>query len=185
MAAPNIRYCRLCGSPVRQQIPEMDHLPRAVCSQCGYVDYVNPINVVGTIAVWEGEADGPRILLCRRAIEPRHGYWTVPAGFLELGESIAEGALRETVEEAGAHVELGPLFSVIDVLHAGQVHLLLRARMTGLHLDPGPETLETALVRIDEIPWVDLAFRTVATALRHWVADHERGAFEVHTDVIG
>lgn len=184
MAAPEIRFCRLCGAPSEQTVPPMDNRTRAVCTSCGYVDYVNPINVVGTIPVWEDESEGPRILLCRRAIEPRLGFWTVPAGFLETGESIAQGALRETEEESGAHVELSEVFSVLDVLRAGQVHILLRARMLDLHVDPGPETLETTLVRIDEIPWDELAFRTVRTALQDWVTDHHRGQFGLHTGVI-
>lgn len=185
MQVPDIRYCRLCGAPSAQTFPELDNRPRAVCTRCGYVDYVNPINVVGTIPVWEGESDGPRILLCLRAIEPRRGYWTLPAGFMEIGETVAEGAVRETREEAGANVELGGLFSVFDVVHTNQVHLFHRARLLDLDLDPGPETLETRLVSVDEIPWETLAFRTVRAALTAWVADYRRGVFTVHTGQVG
>lgn len=180
MPALDIRFCRLCGAPSSPIVPLDDNRERAVCTRCGFVDYVNPVNVVGTIPVWEGEADGPRILLCRRAIEPRRGYWTLPAGFMEVGETIREGAARETAEEAGAHIEMGELYAVYDVVHAAQVHLFHRARLLDLELAPGPETLETTLVRIDEIPWNELSFRTVEAALRDWVADHERGEFTMH-----
>ncbi|WP_226343923.1 NUDIX hydrolase [Agilicoccus flavus] len=184
MPFPDIRFCRLCGAPTAPTIPAMEDRERAVCTECGYVDYVNPINVVGTIPVWHGEADGPRILLCLRNIEPRRGFWTLPAGFLEYGETAADGAARETREEAGAHIELEGLFSVLDVVHAGQIHLFYRARLLDLDLAPGPETIENRLVSIDEIPWDELAFLTVRRALEAWVADHERGSFEVHTGVV-
>lgn len=180
MAYPDIRFCRLCGSATVRRVPEMEDRERAVCPSCGYVDYINPINVVGTVPVWE-DGDGPRILLCRRNIEPRYGYWTLPAGFLESGETTAVGAARETREEAGARVELGPLFTVFDVLRAGQVHLFYRARLLDLDLEPGPETIENALVPLEDIPWDELAFRTVRATLRAWVTDRERGEFGLHT----
>lgn len=180
MPYPRIRFCRLCGAPTQPRIPPLEDRERAVCPACGYVDYVNPINVVGTVPVWE-EADGPRILLCRRNIEPRFGFWTLPAGFLEYGESSRDGARRETTEEAGARVELQELFTVLDVVHAGQVHLLYRARLLDLDLAPGAETIENRLVRPQEIPWGELAFRTIDYALRCWVDDHRRGSFGLHT----
>ena len=180
MAAPDIRSCRLCGTPTEQRIPEMEDRLRAVCPACGYVDYVNPVNVVGTVPVWWGEDDGPRILLCLRNIEPRKGFWTLPAGFLETGETTAEGAARETWEEAGARVEMEGLFSVLDVVRAGQVHLFYRARLLDLDLAPGPETIENRLVTIEEIPWNEIAFRTVRQTLEHWVADSEAGSFGLH-----
>jgi len=120
------------------------------------------------------------VLLCRRNIEPRYGLWTLPAGFLELGESTAEGALRETDEESGAHVELQDLFTVLDVVRAGQVHFFYRARMLDMHLAPGPETIEARLFREHEVPWDELAFRTVRTTLEHFFADRRAGAFGVH-----
>lgn len=184
MPYPEIRFCRLCGTATQQLVPPMEDRPRAVCPSCGYVDYVNPINVVGTVPVWHGEADGPRILLCLRNIEPRKGFWTLPAGFLEYGESAADGAARETREEAGAHIELEGLHAVLDVVRPGQVHLFYRARLLDLDLEPGVETIENRLVRIDEIPWEDLAFLTVRRALETWVSDWERGEFEVHTGVV-
>ncbi len=183
---PDIRFCRLCGTATEQRVPELEDRLRAVCPACGYVDYVNPTNVVGTIPVWRG-ADGtepPRILLCLRNIEPRKGYWTLPAGFLEYGEAAADGAARETLEEAGARVDIERIFAVYDVVHAGQVHFFYLARLLDLDLEPGPETIENTLVTIDEIPWDELSFRTVRAALEDWVADEADGAARVHTGAI-
>lgn len=119
-----MNYCSSCGSNVRLQIPPDDTRMRHVCEQCGEIHYRNPRNVVGTIPIWENQ-----ILLCRRAIAPRHGYWTLPAGFLEVGESTEHGAARETLEEAGALVDIGPLFSLLNVAHVEQVHLFYLAHM--------------------------------------------------------
>ena len=174
-AERTIKHCRACGTATRDQVPEGDNRPRAVCPACELVHYVNPLNVVGTVPVW-----GDQVLLCRRAIEPRHGLWTLPAGFMELDESTSEGALRETVEEAGARVTLEGLFSVLNVVRVGQVHLFYRARMLDTHLDPGPETLEARLFREDEIPWDQLAFRTVRDTLTLYFADRRRGQYGVH-----
>ncbi|WP_040160820.1 NUDIX hydrolase [Mobilicoccus massiliensis] len=182
--AVDIRFCRRCGTATEQRVPEMEDRPRAVCPACGYIDYVNPINVVGTIPVWDEGGPEERILLCLRNIEPRKGYWTVPAGFLELGETLAEGAVRETCEEAGARVELQGLFSALDVVRVGQVHVLFRARLLDLDLAPGPETIENRLVTIDEIPWDDIAFRTVRRSLELWVEDRTAGYYGVHTEAI-
>jgi ADP-ribose pyrophosphatase YjhB (NUDIX family) len=170
-----IVHCRACGTQVDYVIPTDDNRPRAVCPACGTIHYENPLNVVGTVPIWQD-----RVLLCRRAIEPRHGLWTLPAGFMELGETTAEGALRETDEEAGAHVELEGLFTVLNVVRVGQVHLFYRARMLDTHLAPGSETLEARLFREDEIPWDELAFRTVRETLLHYFADRREGRFGVH-----
>jgi ADP-ribose pyrophosphatase YjhB (NUDIX family) len=124
---------------------------------------------------------GDQVLLCKRNIEPRFGFWTLPAGFMELGESTAEGALRETVEEAGAHIELQGLFTLLNVVRVGQVHLYYRAQMLDTHLAPGPETIEARLFSEDEIPWDDLAFRTVRQTLEHFFADRRAGVFKLHT----
>lgn len=176
MPFPEIRFCRRCGAPSEQLVPPTEDRLRAVCTACDYVDYVNPAAVVGTLPVWE---DG-QVLLCRRAIEPRLGYWTLPAGFHEVGETLAEGAARETREEAGARVELGPLYTVLDVVVARQVHLYFRARLLDLDLDPGPETQECALFAVDALPWDELSFRSVRGTLRHYVADLATGTFGVH-----
>jgi ADP-ribose pyrophosphatase YjhB (NUDIX family) len=175
-----IRFCRSCGSAVAYRIPADDNRERAVCPACGTVHYENPVNVVGTVPVWDDQ-----VLLCKRAIEPRYGLWTLPAGFLELGETAAQGALRETIEEAGAKIELGALFSVLDVVRVGQVHLFYLATMTSPELDPGSETLEARLFREDEIPWDQIAFRTVRETLQFFFADRRRDHFGVHCADIG
>ena len=175
-----IRFCRVCGAAVQYQVPLDDNRERAVCPACGLIHYENPINVVGTVPVWQD-----KVLLCKRAIEPRRGLWTLPAGFLELGESTAEGALRETLEEAGALIELGPLFAVLNVVRVGQVHLFYRATMTAPRLDPGSETLEARLFAEDEVPWDEIAFRTVRETLAAFFADRRRGHFELHCVDVG
>jgi len=172
-----IKHCRVCGAPALYRVPADDNRERAVCTVCAEIHYENPINVVGTLPVW-----GERVLLCRRNIEPRYGFWTLPAGFLELGESTADGALRETEEEAGARVELQGLFTVLNVVRVGQVHLYYRARMLDTTLAPGPETIEARLFREDEVPWDQLAFRTVRQTLEHYFADRRSGVFPVHAD---
>ena len=175
-----IKHCRACGTPVAYVIPADDNRERAVCPACATIHYENPLNVVGTVPVW-----GEQVLLCKRAIEPRRGFWTLPAGFLELGETSAQGAVRETIEEAGAQIELGPLFSVLDVARVGQVHLFYLATMTSNALDPGNETLEAQLFREDEVPWDQIAFRTVRETLRYFFDDRRRGQFGVHRADIG
>ncbi len=175
-----IRHCRACGTTVEYRVPADDNRERAVCPACGTIHYENPLNVVGTVPVWE-----ERVLLCKRAIEPRRGLWTLPAGFLELGETTAEGALRETDEEAGAQIRIGPLFSVLNVVRVGQVHLFYLATMTSPALNPGTETLEARLFREDEVPWDAIAFRTVRETLRFFFADRQRGQFGLHCADIG
>lgn len=170
-----IKHCRVCGTEVNYRVPADDNRERAVCPACGEIHYENPLNVVGTVPVW-----GELVLLCRRNIEPRYGLWTLPAGFLEMGESTAAGAVRETVEEAGANIELQGLFTVLNVVRVGQVHLFYLARMLDDTLTPGPETIEARLFREDEVPWDELAFRTVRLTLEHYFADRRSGAFEVH-----
>jgi ADP-ribose pyrophosphatase YjhB (NUDIX family) len=175
-----IKHCRQCGAPVAYRIPDDDNRERAVCPACATIHYVNPINVVGTVPVW-----GEQVLLCRRAIEPRLGFWTLPAGFMELGESVADGALRETVEEAGARVEMQGLFTLMNVMRVGQVHLFYRARMLDTTLDPGPETLEARLFHEHEIPWDEIAFRTVRETLKHFFACRHSGEYPLHCADIG
>ena len=170
-----IKHCRVCGTEVNYLVPVDDNRERAVCPACGEIHYENPINVVGTVSVW-----GEQVLLCRRNIEPRHGFWTLPAGFMEMGESTADGALRETIEEAGARIEMQDLFTMLNVVRVGQVHMFYRARMLDTSLDPGPESIEARLFREDEVPWDELAFRTVRLTLEHFFADRRRGVFGVH-----
>ncbi|MFY7942053.1 MAG: NUDIX hydrolase [Burkholderiaceae bacterium] len=175
MYQAQIKHCRACGTAVAHLVPPDDNRERAVCPACGTVHYQNPLNVVGTVPVWQD-----KVLLCRRNIEPRHGFWTLPAGFMELGETSEQGALRETVEEAGAQIELQGLFTVLNVVHVGQVHLYYRAQMLSPELNPGPETIEAELFTESTIPWDLLAFRTVRQTLEHFFADRRQGQFGVH-----
>lgn len=170
------RHCKTCGGVVRYQIPADDNRERAVCTACGAIHYENPINVVGTVPVW-----GDQVLLCRRNIEPRYGLWTLPAGFLEIGETSAEGAIRETDEEAGARIELEGLFTVINVVRVAQVHFFYRARLLDTNFAPGPETIEARLFHEHDIPWDELAFRTVRLTLQRYFEDRKRGQFPVHS----
>lgn len=175
-----IQFCRVCGTRVEYRVPADDNRERAVCPACGEIHYENPINVVGTVPVW-----GDQVLLCKRNIEPRFGLWTLPAGFLELGESTEAGALRETDEEAGAKIEMQGLFTILNVVRVGQVHFFYRARMLDTSLAPGPETQEARLFREHEIPWDQIAFRTVRQTLEHFFEDRRQGTFLLHTGDIG
>jgi ADP-ribose pyrophosphatase YjhB (NUDIX family) len=176
-----IKHCRNCGAPVVHRVPDDgDTRERAVCPACHTIHYENPLNVVGTVPYW-----GERVLLCKRNIEPRWGKWTLPAGFMELGETAAEGAARETDEEAGAQIEMEALLSVLSVPQVGQVHLYWRARLLSDRFDPGHETIEARLFSEDEIPWDEIAFKTVKETLRCYFDDRRRGAFQVHQIDIG
>ncbi len=174
-----MRFCSSCGNTVEHSVPEGDNRPRFCCVSCGVIHYQNPRMVLGTIPVW-----GDKILLCKRAIEPRHGYWTLPAGFMENGESTGEGATRETIEEAGARIELGEPYSIIDVPHVEQVHMFFLATLRDPDFDPGPESLEARLFDEHEIPWDQLAFRTVSQTLRWFLEDRREGRFRLHTTTI-
>ncbi|WP_431273173.1 NUDIX hydrolase [Variovorax ureilyticus] len=173
-----IKHCKNCGTAVVYRIPDDgDTKERAVCPACNTIHYENPLNVVGTIPVL-----GDRVLLCKRNIEPRWGKWTLPAGFMELNETTEQGAARETDEEAGAEYEMEGLFAVMSVVRVGQVHLFYRARLLSDRFDPGHETLEARLFTEEEIPWDEIAFRTVKAALQHYFEDRRRGSFDrVHT----
>ncbi|MBX5463838.1 MAG: NUDIX hydrolase [Steroidobacteraceae bacterium] len=165
-----MKFCSHCGSTVSQRVPPGDHLPRFVCDACGTIHYQNPRIVVGCVP----EHDG-RILLCKRAIEPRRGYWTVPAGFMENGETLQQGAARESQEEALASVEIGSLLSVVTVLSAHQVHVFFRATLRTPEFGPGPESLEVKLVRPEEIPWPEIAFPSTVFALERYLEDRAAG----------
>lgn len=174
-----MKFCNECGNPVDLTIPEGDNLPRHVCRHCGTIHYVNPKVVVGCIAEW-----GDHILLCRRSIAPRYGLWTLPAGFMENGESTAQAAARETWEEAQANVDRLAPFSLVSVPHINQVHLFYRARLMNSDFAPGLETLETNLFLEESLPWQALAFRTVELCLRAYYADRRTGQFKFHDDVV-
>ncbi|MDR2881304.1 MAG: NUDIX hydrolase [Azoarcus sp.] len=165
-----MNYCSKCGAPVTLTTPSGDTRPRHVCVNCGVIHYRNPKLVVGAIPEWEDS-----ILLCRRAIEPQHGKWTLPAGFMETQETAAGAATRETLEEACARVEIGEMFTFIDVPAISQVHIFYRARLLDTDFHPGEESLETVLFSETRIPWDDIAFRTVSLTLRHYLADRRSG----------
>ncbi|MCU0956407.1 MAG: NUDIX hydrolase [Hydrogenophaga sp.] len=179
MIRPPAKHCRNCGTAVDLRLPDDgDTRMRAVCPACHTVHYDNPLNVVGTVPVW-GE-HGEQVLLCKRNIEPRKGKWTLPAGFMELGETVAEGAMRETDEEAGAQISLGELFTLMNVPRVGQVHFYYRARLLSDQFQPGIETMEARLFSEAEIPWDELAFRTVRETLERYFADRRSGRFGFH-----
>lgn len=169
-------YCSACGRPVRVGIPEGDTHPRHLCDHCGAVHYQNPKIIVGCLPVWQD-----RVLLCKRSIEPRNGYWTLPSGFMENGETLEEGAIRETREEALAEVILGRLFSVYSLPNLGQVYFLFLADLIGPDFGAGAETEETALLAPAEIPWDRIAFRAVEFALRRFVDPEARAAQACHS----
>jgi ADP-ribose pyrophosphatase YjhB (NUDIX family) len=170
-----MKYCAHCGHEVELRIPEGDSRIRHVCPACGAIHYQNPRMIVGTLPVWNDE-----VLLCRRAIEPRHGYWTLPAGFMENGESATDGAIRETLEEASARVEVIAPYTMVSVPFIDQIHLLFRARLVDLDFAPGSESLEVRLFPERDIPWDALAFRSVALTLETFFRERRTGHFGVH-----
>ncbi len=171
-----VDYCRRCGTKVEHRLPDDgDTKIRAICPACHTVHYENPLNVVGTIPYMDD-----KVLLCLRNIEPRKGYWTLPAGFMELDETTGQGAERETEEEAGADITMGPLFSLVNVPHVGQVHLFYLAQLQSNTFNPGWETMEARLFSEADIPWDDIAFRTVKVTLQRYFEDRRRGAFGIH-----
>ena len=175
-----MRFCSHCGSAdLAFRVPPGDSLPRFVCSACDTIHYQNPKIVVGCLPVWED-----RVLLCKRAIEPRLGRWTLPAGFLENGETLGAGAMRETLEEANARVELQPLYALISLPQIGQVYMMFRARLLDLGFGPGPESLEVELFDEADIPWEEIAFRTIARTLRRFFLDRRLGTFGLHVSAL-
>ncbi|MDD2808169.1 NUDIX hydrolase [Rhodoferax sp.] len=176
MHRPPLKHCRSCGTAVVYRLPDDgDTKQRAVCPACHTVHYENPLNVVGTIPVW-----GDKVLLCKRNIEPRFGKWTLPAGFMELHETVSEGAARETVEEAGAQFEMGEFFSLVNIPRVGQVHMFYRAQLLSDQFAPGFETIEARLFDEQDIPWDEIAFKTVAETLKHFFADRRAGHYRTH-----
>ncbi|MDR1229638.1 MAG: NUDIX hydrolase [Azoarcus sp.] len=173
-----MKYCSTCGAPVTLCIPSGDTRQRHVCVNCGAIHYQNPKLVVGAIPVWEN-----KILLCRRAIEPRRRKWTLPAGFMENHETAAEAAIRETLEETCANVGLDEMFTFIDLPCIDQVHIFYRARLLDANFRPGDESLETVLFDEDGIPWDDIAFRSTALTLRHYFDDRRAGHWRFHAIV--
>ncbi|GBE11020.1 NADH pyrophosphatase [bacterium BMS3Bbin12] len=171
-----MKYCSHCAHPVVLRIPPGDGRPRYVCDHCQTIHYQNPKIVAGCIPEWED-----RILLCRRAIEPRYGLWTVPAGFMENGETVAGAAARETLEETCAEVDSCRLYALFNLPHISQVYLLFRGRLSAPRFAPGAESLEVELFTERAIPWDRLAFPVIRETLRRYFADRRTGTFPVHT----
>lgn len=167
-----MKYCSICGAPVELRLPQDDNRTRHVCTACGEIHYQNPKLIIGAIPEWQD-----KILLCRRAIEPRHGLWTLPAGFMENGETTVQAAARETLEEANAQVSIGELYSLYNLPYINQVHLLFRAKLLNLDFSPGVESLEVRLFDEEDIPWDMLAFRPVRFTLQHYFSDRKAGDF--------
>lgn len=174
-----MKFCSGCGGAVELRIPEGDDRNRFVCSDCATIHYVNPRVIVGCLPVHD-----EKVLLCRRAIEPRHGLWTLPAGFMENGETTADGAARETWEEARARVSNLHLYRLFDVPHISQVYLFYRCTVDDGLFGVGPESLETALYTEDEIPWDEIAFPVVRETLRAFFDDRRRGEFPISVEAI-
>ena len=177
--ANKINYCTQCGDQVKVRIPEGDNRLRHVCDGCGSIHYQNPKIVTGCIPEWE-----EKVLLCRRAIEPRHGYWTLPAGFMENGESTQAGAARETLEEANARVEVGELYTLFNLPAINQIYTLFRADLLDLAFSPGSESLEVKLFHTNEIPWDRLAFHVVHETLQYYLQDQRAGEFRMRTGTV-
>jgi ADP-ribose pyrophosphatase YjhB (NUDIX family) len=171
-----MNYCSHCGEPVQVRVPEGDNMPRHVCDACGTVHYMNPKVVVGCIPEWED-----RILMCKRAIEPRYGFWTLPAGFMENGETVQQGAARETMEEAHAAVEVGGLYALFNLPHINQVYMLFRAQMQRPEFGPGSESLEVELLREDQIPWDEIAFPVIGETLKLYYRDRAEGRYPLRS----
>lgn len=170
-----MNFCSQCGAPVTSRVPPGDDRPRHVCDSCGTVFYSNPKIVAGCIPQWQGQ-----LLLCRRAIEPRSGLWTLPAGFMENGESTHQAAARETLEEANARVEMGSLFAYLNIPTINQVYVIFLARLLDLNFSAGAESLEVRLFHEHEIPWEEIAFPSIERALRLYYADRSGDGFGVH-----
>jgi len=179
-ARPPIKYCSACGSDrLDLRVPDGDTLPRLVCAACATIHYQNPKIVVGCLPEF-----GDQVLLCRRAIEPRHGLWTLPAGFLENSETLSAGAVRETLEEANARVVIGDLYTIISLPHISQIYMMFRARLVDLDFGPGPESLEVHLFHEDEIPWEEMAFRTIGRTLRNYFLDRKLGTLQTRVSAL-
>ncbi len=178
--APAIRFCPICGFRADYRTPKGDSVARHICGSCGHINYQNPRLVVGCVAEYDG-----RILLCRRAIEPRYGFWTLPAGFMENGETTAQGAARETLEEAGASVEIAAAFALYSIAHIHQVHLFYRGSLPSPIYAAGIESLEVQLFEAADIPWDELSFCSVKLCLERYLEDRQAGNFCFHEAELG
>ena len=175
-----MNFCSNCGQRVTLGIPPGDDRERHICPACDTIHYFNPRIVTGCLPVFDDQGED-KILLCRRAIEPRYGRWTLPAGFMENGETTEQGAARECWEEARAKVKVGQLYTMTSIPGINQVHMFFHARLPEPSFDPGPESLEVKLFREQEIPWDQLSFTSVRITLEHFFADCKRGRFSLHS----
>ena len=177
---PWVKYCSSCGGEVQAAVPEGDSQWRHVCNACGKIDYQNPKMVVGCIVEHQG-----RMLLCKRGIEPCKGKWTLPAGFMELGESAVEGAKRETLEEVKANVDVHAPFAHFDIPRIGQAYILFRGSLASPYeYGIGAESLEAKLFHLDDIPYAEIAFSSITIAIQKYVEDREAGRYSVHHGII-
>ncbi|AHL74533.1 ADP-ribose pyrophosphatase [Stutzerimonas stutzeri] len=174
-----MKFCSQCGGSITERVPDGDNRIRFVCAACDTVHYQNPRIVAGCLPVW-----GERVLLCRRAIEPRRGYWTLPAGFMENGETVQQAAERETLEEACAQVTDLRLYTLFDLPHINQVYMFFRAELVDERFCAGDESLEVRLFRQDDIPWSELAFPTIGRTLEYFFADRVQQTFPVRNEAI-
>lgn len=175
-----MNYCSNCGHPVVLKVPKDDTHARYVCDNCGMIHYQNPRVIVGSLPLWED-----KILICKRAIEPRAGLWTIPAGFMENKETLEEGALRETLEESGAHVNIIRLHSVYSLPQVNQVYIIYLAQMESAFFDPGIESLECRLVTPDKIPWDEIAFSAIRFSLEKFLENEGNECPRVFVGTLG
>ena len=174
-----MKFCSECGESVVHRVPEGDNLPRFICEHCDTIHYQNPKLVVGCLPVWNEQ-----VLLCKRAIEPCYGLWTLPAGFMENQESLEEAALRESSEEANANLQIEDIYSIVSLPHINQIYVLYRAKLLDLNFYAGSESLDVQLFNEEDIPWEQLAFKTIDCTLKHFFADRKTNNFPVHNTVI-
>lgn len=171
-----MNFCSNCGHKTEWRVPEDDNRPRHVCDNCNTIHYDNPKIICGCLVTYKDQ-----VLLCKRAIEPRHGKWTLPAGFMENGETASEGALRETWEESGARPRLNGLYSLCSIAHISQVYMIFHATLDEPIFEAGPESLDVQLFSPENIPWDELAFHTVAETLRKWIEDKHQSPLPLRT----
>lgn len=176
----NMNFCVICGHKTTEKIPLGDHQLRRVCTDCGNIHYINPKVICGALALWEN-----KVLLCRRAIEPRYGLWTLPAGYMELFETMEQGAARETREEAEAEVEIEHLYCMYNIPRIGQIYVLFKANLINGAFGAGEESIECRLFEEHEIPWSELAFPSVEHTLKHYFADRKNATFDMHLETLG
>ena len=174
-----MKFCSECGKTVEIRIPDGDNRERHVCIHCDTIHYQNPNVVAGCLPVWED-----KVLLCKRAIEPRHGFWTLPAGFMENDETLEQAATRESIEEANANLEITSLYTVISLPHVNQIYMLYLARLLDLNFSAGTESLDVRLFTEEQIPWDKLAFRTIDFTLKRYFEDRKQNHFPLHSSCI-